>query len=351
MRETWAVKERYSTDVYELFERSDTELMGEGRALLGAVSVVAFNKAETSRAYAVAATLHFAFPSNAAADAGKEASNKKRSSPSPEENHLVQLEYRYEESTVGERRRGKRVPVLEKPCKEVSLHIAASCGRAGLDRCVLVEFKMFTAGISPAEVKYAIPEEMIGESDDDDGDDDGGDDDDDGEDSNNDDNHGGDGNGVDDGDGDDEYDTADYYSVHVDRDALATAARWLQAASGFTDSALAPTVSQRKVKAQRRDENAAGGDGEGDDAEAKAQNMLMFVLSAPYVDEAWGVHDLVLDSCFPRRDDDDDDGDDVDVLCCRRPTVRPGTRGKRYAYVTTFNVNSTMVTDSISFVI
>jgi len=195
--------------------------------------------------------------------------------------------------------------VLQSPCKEVTLHIAASRGRAGLDQHVLVEFKMFTAGVSPAEVKYAIPEDML--ADDKEDGDDNGDDGDQGE---------SDGGGSDTGH-DDDYDTADYYTVHVDRDALTTAARWLQTASGVDDSALAPATSPRKAKkARRRDhgDSIGGGDNddgddEGEEAEAKAQNMLMFVLSAPYVDEAWGVHDLILDSCFPRGDSDEDDDD------------------------------------------
>ena len=327
LRETCAVQERYRKDVFDLFARAESELLGEGRALTEAVSVVAFHKAElASRAYAVAATLHFAFPT--AADAGVATTGKKktkeqqRTSPSPED-CLVQLQYRYEESTVGPggRHLGRRVPVLQSPCKEVTLHIAASRGRAGLDQRVLVEFNMFTAGVSPAEVKYAIPEDMLAD-DKEDGDDNGddGDDGEDGEDGENGDQGESDGGGSDDGDGDDgddDYDTADYYTVHVDRDALTTAARWLQTASGVDDSALAPATSPRKAKkARRRDhgDSIGGGDNddgddEGEEAEAKAQNMLMFVLSAPYVDEAWGVHDLILDSCFPRGDDDEDDDD------------------------------------------
>jgi hypothetical protein len=318
LRETCAVQERYRKDVFDLFARAESELLGEGRALTEAVSVVAFHKAElASRAYAVAATLHFAFPTDA--DAGVATPGKKktkqhqRTLPSPED-CLVQLQYRYEESTVGPggRHRGRRVPVLQSPCKEVTLHIAASRGRAGLNQRVLVEFKMFTAGVSPAEVKYAIPEDMLaGEGDD-------GDNGEDGEDSDQGDSDvGGSDTGDGDGDGDDDYDTADYYTVHVDRDALTTAARWLQTASGVDDSALAPATSPRKAKkARRRDhgDSTGGGDNddgddEGEEAEAKAQNMLMFVLSAPYVDEAWGVHDLILDSCFPRGDDDDEDAD------------------------------------------
>ena len=43
------------------------------------------------------------------------------------------------------------------------------------------------------------------------------------------------------------------------------------------------------------DEEEEEGEGEDEDEE-KARSMLMFLLSIPYVDDAWGVHEIILDS-------------------------------------------------------
>ena len=46
---------------------------------------------------------------------------------------------------------------------------------------------------------------------------------------------------------------------------------------------------------EEREENDDEDDDEDKDEE-KARNMLMFLLSIPYVDDAWGVHEIILDS-------------------------------------------------------
>ena len=133
LRETETVRDRLRADVFDLFVKEKSGgLAGEGLALQLAASVVAFNKAETSRLYVVEATIQLSFPR----EEGKTTKQKKRKRADvagdvadDEDDNIIQLQYKFEECEEGDRHRDRGVPVLQSPCKLITLHISCSRGR------------------------------------------------------------------------------------------------------------------------------------------------------------------------------------------------------------------------------
>ena len=133
LRETETVRDRLRADVFDLFVKEKTGgLAGEGLSLQLAASVVAFNKAENTRMYVVEATIQLSFPSKD----GKTTKQKKRKrdavvgdTADDEDDNVIHLQYKFEECEEGDRHRDPGVPVLQSPCKLITLHISCSRGR------------------------------------------------------------------------------------------------------------------------------------------------------------------------------------------------------------------------------
>ena len=260
--ETNAVQSRLLADVYNIFhkDRATGQLIGEGAVLAEACRVSSVNKSQTSASYLVEACidLHCRRSDSESLTDGK-AKKRKRDEAANSSSSLppaVQLWYRFEEICVGDKVRASTVTVERSPCKIVTMSLEASRG-PGLDRCRLIDYKLFTAGESPStdrRVNYYSEQHKSRYS----------------------------GNF-------EKSDTTDYVRVHVDEEYVVAVGDW-----------IIKTILRRE-----KEDTIIGSNG--------GENFLLFLLSLPYVDEAWGIHDSVMDCAFPSPESNSEgegDGDE-----------------------------------------
>ena len=132
LRETETVRDRLRADVFDLFVKEKTgALVGEGLSLQLAASVVAFTKAETSRMYVVEATIQLSFPSEETNTTKQKKRKREGDVVHDNDDNVINLQYKFEECEEGDRHRDPGVPVLQSPCKLITLHISCSRGRYG----------------------------------------------------------------------------------------------------------------------------------------------------------------------------------------------------------------------------
>ena len=265
-KETSKIRERLRDNVYGLFlkEEDTGELRGEGQRIMIGCRVSSIHRSQSTSHYCLEACIDMA-PISAEDNPGMQAKKRKRVPLRPIVKDRVQLWYHFEESSIRGAKRSDKIRVLKGPCKIISLSVWVSHG-VGLDKVLLSKFVLYTAGESPSESREIFDENYNGDSFDLD-------------------------NrysawkasrGIDD-DEDDERDTCDYFNVYVNHIGLIKVAQWITALFDLPRKSIF-------------------NDGNG-------ENLLMLLLSMTYVDEAWGIHDAVLDHGFPDTGDHDTDID------------------------------------------
>jgi len=426
--------ERMARDVYTIFGKTEDsgEMVSEtGKKLLSSSKVIHFHQASSTLVFHTEAEVQFNMAEDQASSKRKRGKVATSAIDEP-----VFLKVHFSEQTLGagsgtepgSATREKGVSVLEAPYKSINLIISMRRGHAGLDQATVVDFQLLTSGRSPStqrislqELKAQNPEMddeegenceedsngscgdsersdgegVNGAGDEKDGDgveeewefehpeceDSEGEEGEEEEEEEDEDSEGSEGssNGKDD-DGSsqsDEYDTADYYNVNVDTEALTLVSslhsfikrqprhvnftlfflsqlkNWLgfkslleqQEEDLEEEARVAAEEEEEKARKKNKkssadvgaattkgkgkggkgkvvappspeeseDEEDAGsdaeeGDGEeieGEEIELEGEpsaydldpalgDLLQFLLSLPYVDEAWGIHDLIL---------------------------------------------------------
>ena len=265
--------ERMARDVYTIFGKAEEggEMVSEtGKKLLSSSKVTHYHHASSTLVFHTEAEVQFNM-------ADEQASNKRKrgKAESSAIDEPVFVKVHFSEQTLGAGSgtepgstiREKGVSVLEAPYKSINLIISMRRGHAGLDQATVVDFQLLTSGRSPStqrislqELKAQNPEmddeeEKEGENSEaeEDGDESGGEsecsggdgkegegveeewefehpecdesegeDEGEGEEEDGESSEGSEGssNGEDDASQSDEYDTADYYNVNVDTEAL-----------------------------------------------------------------------------------------------------------------------------------
>lgn len=298
---------RYQDDVFDLFERDVTtnKLTGEGQRLALLSRVVSSHSAKSCKEFTNSVTIQFAEENKHTTSFGdlcvpeqsrQERGTKRKPVGATLMHDVVSVVYEFSEQTVGSHSRPSGKSVLESPCKTINLTISMSRGAAALDKQEVLDFQMLTASFSPSMNRVLIDndghcsgdsvEEVVT-------DDDGGRSLDSGGAAENEDDEGEECEECEDRDDD----TADYYSVSVDRAALQRLCDWLAynepaatskrvRSSGGSDGILQDKEEDNDDEYQRRFAFYAENE--------RCSELLMFLLSAPCVDDAWGVHTLVL---------------------------------------------------------
>ena len=270
-KETSVIRERLRDNVYGLFsKKEDTgELRGEGRRIMSGCRVSSIHKAQSTSNYCLEACINMSpVPVE---DLTKK---RKRAQLRPIVKDRIQLWYHFEESSMKSAKRGDKIRVMRSPCKIISMSVWASHGD-GFDKVLLFRYVLYTAGESPSDTREQFDVNYTGDnfdldnrhsvwkSD----------------------------RGIvdeDDDEGDDVHDTCDYYNVYINHSALIKVAQWITALFNLSRKSIF-------------------NDGNG-------EHILMFLLSITYVDEAWRIHDSVLDYGYPEAGVHDiDSGSETDA--------------------------------------
>ena len=261
-RETAVVQERIRSDIYELYEKCDEtgELVGEGGDLVKNCQVSCVHKAQTTSGYLVEVCLDLTSPAEKL-KMNLKMKKRKRFCLETAVAKKIQLWFKFEELSVGSTGSDESC----RPCKTVAMSVWASHDFA-LDKRLLVDFKYYAGSRSPSEIRNEIRYHSK------------------------------------DANRDEEFlraslstktqqkdfkcridpqKVSDYYCVFVDKEAL------VQTSKVVCSSVCGLLEEQSTLCA-----------GEG-------QNFLLFLLSMPYVDEAWGIHDAVMDNAYPECGEDD----------------------------------------------
>ena len=275
-RESAVVQERIRSDMYGLYKKcSETgELEGEGLDLVKKCQVSRVHKAQTTSGYLVDVCLDFASQKDEEKTAHK-TKKRKRLTLGTSVSKKIQLWFKFEELSVGSTGSDESCGL----CKTVTMSVWASHDFAQGKR-LLVDFKYYAGSRSPSDIRNEISYHSK------------------------------------DANRDDEYRRAtlstktqqkdvksemihqkgsDYYCVFVDKGAL-------------VDTAKLVCGSVCGLREEQSTLCAGGG-----------QNFLLFLLSMPYVDEAWGIHDALMDHAYPECDEDsaeeeeDDDEEEEEV--------------------------------------
>ena len=269
-RESAVVQERIRSDMYGLYKKcSETgELEGEGLDLVKKCQVSRVHKAQTTSGYLVDVCLDFASQIDEE-KATHKTKKRKRLTLGSSVSKKIQLWFKFEELAVGSTAGSDECCGL---CKTVTMSVWASHDFAQGKR-LLVDFKYYAGSRSPSEIRNEISYHSK------------------------------------DANRDDEYRRAtlstktqqkngkseithqkgsDYYCVYVDKGALVDTAKLV------CESVCGLLEEQSTL--------CAGG----------GQNFLLLLLSMPYVDEAWGIHDAVMDHAYPECDEGtaEEEGDD-----------------------------------------
>lgn len=273
-RETSIVQERVRSDIYGIFEK-DLEtgnLSGEGNELLSGCRVSQVTKTQTTNAYCVEVCIDLALPAKSSAK-DKDIKKRKRELKTKTDGEKIQLWYKFEELSCRLKTRNDTANEMKCPCKTVSMSVWTSHG-AGFDKRLIFDFNLLTSGVSPSESRreynycdkgtcddlataYDAWRRTADISDAEDAD-------------------------------DITHNKSDYFSVYVDTAALIDL-------GGAISNSLCGAAEEQSVLSER------GG-----------ENCLLFLLAMPYVDEAWGIHDAVLDNAYPQDSDGSDDEGDED---------------------------------------
>lgn len=160
--------ERMKKDVYSLFGKSEdgTMLSLTGSHLLQASRVTKFHSAHSCNQFYTDAVVELSetnTPTHGEVASTKPSGKRKRS----EQFKLVldepvYLNYVFSEQTVGAEsgsgnaKREKGVSVMESPYKSINLTITVCRGVGGLDKAVLLDFQLLTAGCSPSDQQISL---------------------------------------------------------------------------------------------------------------------------------------------------------------------------------------------------
>lgn len=271
-RETSIVHQRVLSDIYGIFGKDPTNgnLSIQGTELMNGCRVSSVAKTQTTAAYCVKVCIELS--------SDRIEKKRKRVSPSSSGVEKIQLWFEFEELSTRPKTKNGTTNEMRCPCKTVSMCVWSSHG-VGLNKRLLFDFNLLTAGESPSDSRRqcsytnkcfctdlstahdswkqtarAFSDESTENT---------------------------------------VYGKSDYFTVFVDSSVLLDLSEMMSATlHGTTD----------------KETLIRGRDGE---------NCLLFLLAMPYVDEAWGIHDAVLDYAYPQDDDIDDlkiDDDEVDNL-------------------------------------
>lgn len=270
-RESAVVTERIRSDIYGLYQKCDEtgELVGEGGDLVKKCQISRVHKAQTTSGYLVDVCLDLA-SSIDGFQANLKMKKRKRLFPGTSLAKKIQLWFKFEELSVGSTGSDESCGL----CKTVTMSVWTTHDFA-LDKRLLVDFKYYAGSRSPSDTRHEINYHAKETN------------------------------------RDEEYRKAsmcekrqlknfkgridpqkgsDFYCVFVDKEALGETAQ---------------LVSTSVCGLQKEQSILCAGGG---------QNFLLFLLSMPYVDEAWGIHDAVMDHAFPEHgeEDEEDDGEEDD---------------------------------------
>lgn len=166
---TILLHERMKRDVYSLFGKSDdgTILSNTGARLLRISKVTKYHTAHTCNQFHIDAVVELS-EREEPVSAKKEKSSGKRKRDERKVMLLepVYLHYQYTEQTVGAEsgsgntKREKGVTVMESPYKSINLIITICRGAGGLDKATLVDFQLLTAGCSPSGQQISLKDLM-----------------------------------------------------------------------------------------------------------------------------------------------------------------------------------------------
>ena len=276
-KETSTIRARLRDNVYGLFSKEEDtgELSGEGQRIMSGCRVSSIHRAQSTSNYCLDACINMS-PVPVEDYAGIQAKKRKRVQLRPIVKDRIQLWYHFEESSMTSAKRGDKIRVMKSPCKIISMSVWASHG-AGLDKVLLCRYVLYTAGESPSHARELFDINYTGDNLDLDNRystwkadrgiaDEGGD------------------------ENDDEHDTCDYYNVYVNHSGLIKVSQWMTALFNLSRKSI-----------------FNNGNGE---------NLLVFLLSITYVDEAWGIHDGVLDYGYPETEEDGNSNDSESGADC-----------------------------------
>lgn len=282
-RETSIVQQRLLSDIYGIFGKDPKtgNLSIQGTELLNGCRVSSVSKTQTTAAYCMKVCIELAQQQSEKVSLEKVQKKRKRAPPSIKDVGKIQLWFEFEELSTRLKTKNGTANEMRCPCKTVSMCVWSSHG-VGLDKRLLFDFNLLTSGESPSDSRrqcsytnkcfctdlstahdswIRTAEAFSDEST---------------ENTN--------------------YDKSDYFTVYVDPSALTNL-------SDMISTTLHGTSDEETIISGR-----------------EGENCLLFLLAMPYVDEAWGIHDAVLDSAYPQDDETDDsdenetseDGDVVD---------------------------------------
>jgi hypothetical protein len=280
-RETTIVQQRVLSDIYGIFGKDPRtgNLSIQGTEMLNGCRVSSISKTQTTAAYCVKVCIELAEDLSEELSMDTAEKKRKRSSLSSASVGKIQLWFEFEELCSRLKTKNGTADDMRCPCKRVSMCVWSSHG-VGLDKRLLLDFNLLTAGESPSDSRRQCS----------------------------------------------------YSNKCFCTDLSAAHDAWKKTAEAFSDESTENTLHGKSdyftvfvdTLALMNLSNMISATLHGTSDEETlicgrgGENCLLFLLAMPYVDEAWGIHDAALDCAYPQDDEigddeiDDDNNDEID---------------------------------------